>query len=1194
MASASEPPRWGELAERVAERLGLDRARSPTLKTTIERGVRYIKVDDDARQLVFDTRALFIGLVAAGQEDRDSIRYGNTASWFVDWLQKRVGTAPVFEIVGAQLGSQDSIFAALADGYRIQLSTSVRSLLEPASHIARTTIQISEYEARHLFGAMILRGVVADQVRQLFSIDLTDGDIAALAQTFIDRVMTSPQPNETRASWLKALGTLFDPQLESSADFRRIEQFLQGHGINAVTSSVFMTLNVAAGLNQSDDGVAEISSSRLFAAALRATDLQTVFPEMAAVNALLALSTRVPFHGIGDVVASFSDQPEVTPSGARRFEATENVNAILRRARSLAATFDRPDMVGMEALIAALLLQPGTKLQQRLGENSIDPADLQAAVLEQLQTLDRPHIRQWYSAFGARLPASIEVIFANLRNDSTDGDTLDDKLNVEDEARAFARVAAARQVLSPLAFGIFGDWGSGKSFFMRLIHRHVAALAKQASTDAGGRQSFHQQIVQIRFNAWHYAETNLWASLVDNIFVELDGWLRAKNPERGGANASLLDKLATARELTLDSAQRLLSQRRQQKLASERVASAERELAMQRGRLASTPRLFWKVVGKSFAAAIAKNDDLKKATKTLGLDQLQADGEALKSALDALGEEGKRTKIVAKATRAQLLGGPFLVASLTVILVVPPLVGLIGKWVLAHTGTDDLFGMVHLVVLQLSTLAIAIAGIVRIAAGGVKTATTVIDKHREELLDAIEKELKTPTTEVKKAEEQLAKLTAELAESKAILSSASGQLAKIANEYEGDIGGGRLLRFVRERASEGLYARHLGLIATIRQDFTELSALMAVADHTMQREVARQVSEYRLRVSELIASSKEGDLLTLDEQETLMRSSDLPTTSKSDRFERIILYIDDLDRCPPEKVVQVLQAVHLLLSFPLFVVVVAVDSRWVSKSLASHYAKLLAESAAEGATAGDYLEKIFQVPYWVRGMSQAGSHALLASLVTPPLREASVSAAAVPEQDDGPSAGAEKGHAEPVASPAPAEAAAKAEEARPVAVGAADSSVDMPVSTVADATALTLTSDEVAYIEMIAPFTGRTPRRALRFLNTYRVIKASLDSIEVARLEAGGYRSLMTQLAIVTGSPGLHLDWVTALDQSEGNADLVDMPARLKKAKVSEQSASLLLGALAALVESTPNRADLVTDLKRYGEIARRYSFESA
>ena len=48
---------------------------------------------------------------------------------------------------------------------------------------------------------------------------------------------------------------------------------------------------------------------------------------------------------------------------------------------------------------------------------------------------------------------------------------------------------------------------------------------------------------------------------------------------------------------------------------------------------------------------------------------------------------------------------------------------------------------------------------------------------------------------------------------------------------------------------------------------------------------------------------------------------------------RIVLYIDDLDRCPEDKVIEVLRTAHLLLAFPLFVCVVAVDPRWVSRSL---------------------------------------------------------------------------------------------------------------------------------------------------------------------------------------------------------------------------------------------------------------------
>ena len=57
-----------------------------------------------------------------------------------------------------------------------------------------------------------------------------------------------------------------------------------------------------------------------------------------------------------------------------------------------------------------------------------------------------------------------------------------------------------------------------------------------------------------------------------------------------------------------------------------------------------------------------------------------------------------------------------------------------------------------------------------------------------------------------------------------------------------------------------------------------------------------------------------------------------------------------------------LQAVHLLLAFKLFVVVVGVDSRWLERSLREHYPNLLVEPE-------HYLEKIFQIPFMLRRMT---------------------------------------------------------------------------------------------------------------------------------------------------------------------------------------------------------------------------------
>jgi KAP family P-loop domain len=129
---------------------------------------------------------------------------------------------------------------------------------------------------------------------------------------------------------------------------------------------------------------------------------------------------------------------------------------------------------------------------------------------------------------------------------------------------------------------------------------------------------------------------------------------------------------------------------------------------------------------------------------------------------------------------------------------------------------------------------------------------------------------------------------------------------------------------------------------------------------------------------------------TLSKELTGEKKPDLPS------FERIILYIDDLDRCPPDKVVEVLQAIHLLLHFPLFVVAVAVDARWVSRSLTVRYKELIADnrtaepgkpivpatdkSECRPADAQDYLEKIFQIPYWVRRMDADASLTFVESL----------------------------------------------------------------------------------------------------------------------------------------------------------------------------------------------------------------------
>jgi hypothetical protein len=279
------------------------------------------------------------------------------------------------------------------------------------------------------------------------------------------------------------------------------------------------------------------------------------------------------------------------------------------------------------------------------------------------------------------------------------------------------------------------------------------------------------------------------------------------------------------------------------------------------------------------------------------------------------------------------------------------------------------------------------AGVVGMVTMRVRGAISKVEKYRSKLDEAIAHQVEKPAQNVKTAQAQLDKLTADVAEARAVMATTSDRLAEATREYTTGTGRGRLLRFVRERAANGEYAKHLGLVANVRRDFTDLSAMMSATDTTVKADAKRQGEAYKLRVKALIDAADRENLLTLDDKRTLENSTAVPVTTEDVPFERIILYIDDLDRCPPGKVVDVLQAVHLLLTFPLFVVIVAVDARWVSRSLEKHYEKLLSSgdvTGPPGATSRDYLEKIFQVPYWVRPMTEDGSRDLLSSLAEPP------------------------------------------------------------------------------------------------------------------------------------------------------------------------------------------------------------------
>ncbi len=86
-----------------------------------------------------------------------------------------------------------------------------------------------------------------------------------------------------------------------------------------------------------------------------------------------------------------------------------------------------------------------------------------------------------------------------------------DLVGIEPEVNAFAHLLASTTVNPPLGVGLFGEWGAGKSFFMRSIRDRISEIVERPEVKTAPQTEtvFYKKIVQIEFNAWQYVEGNL-------------------------------------------------------------------------------------------------------------------------------------------------------------------------------------------------------------------------------------------------------------------------------------------------------------------------------------------------------------------------------------------------------------------------------------------------------------------------------------------------------------------------------------------------------------------------------------------------------------------------------------------------------------------------------------------------------------
>ena len=755
-----------------------------------------------------------------------------------------------------------------------------------------------------------------------------------------------------------------------------------------------------------------------------------------------------------------------------------------------------------------------------------------------------PKERPYWSSYADRAsPVPLTSFSADVYSE-------EDLLGIDRSVDALALLIASTRTVTPLAIGVFGPWGSGKSFFMRHLQRRIVGIRRDEQArikawlakrnDGAARPEdaplYFGEIAQVEFNAWHYNEGELVVSIVEHLFRNLRVLPSEGDEELAKRRADMLRqlKVLTSELSTVD----------------QTIKAAEKNVADAKAGVEQANR-----------AAEKAREDVRKQANDIETQNaaLAAERRNLDDAIRAI--ELKRPEVDPETVITVALG---------------PLAPLLGEVRTTFAGFRDqlfdwrafgerVFSTKGLVVVGLCAIApivlwlthalegqwAAFVGAIAAAFSGFGSALDVIKGQRarfeaklQELEDEQEKQVAAARAAIesqrdelnKQAQTRLSELTETLdlrwkaltaqedkvtRAAQELAARASDHDARVAERVEAQdkvraaetelqrLSSALLLEeFIKDRSSTDEYRKQLGFLALVRRDIERLSQLIDQANKSWLR----------------------------------TDNNDPPPL-----LNRIVLYIDDLDRCKESTVLAVLEAVHLLLAFPLFVCAVAVDPRWVEKCLREARRQLFIEedpqtaqddqqsprvqadkgvakparqpngsgrlegrgSVSAPATVGDYLEKIFQIPIWMSPIEGRTRAILVNSLLGPTAAPAPIKLGDVQEDVT-----RESEQASDSSEPADAfkEIIAKARET---------------------ADPLRISAEEAAFVEDITELLSDRPRALKRLVNIYRLLKASLPDIERASFvdasPSSAYRVCLIQLALFTGHPRLAPAFVAAI-----------------------------------------------------------------
>ncbi|WDE95407.1 P-loop NTPase fold protein [Lentisphaera profundi] len=653
-----------------------------------------------------------------------------------------------------------------------------------------------------------------------------------------------------------------------------------------------------------------------------------------------------------------------------------------------------------------------------------------------------------------------------------DGLSTDDALGVQPDAQGMARLIMDKGFKGSLAIGVFGPWGSGKSNFFNFMRQEINLISGEVS-QSDKEQLFCSEVCHITFNAWHYHDSNLWASILVQIYDNLARFYAIK--AKGDKTEEKLKKLAVGEYVDIsdeelaESSKFLDSELLSNKSKVVTLNKKINETTLKLEQLASDIEQKEKTLGAAFnftsissiaQTTLKNNKTVAAACDELGIEKTLEDLEKAKSELIDSSKYlfSPIKKIPELIKKKQINWFYHAILALVVFYIV--------TFALKHIVPDT------------SSIKNTFEPILSFFS----TTVALISLWSKKLKDLTLKASEAITLIKSEVDQVRTKETIHFNEEKETLQSEIHELyaekEKLVQNQERLLLGKQninphrhLYQFIEDRLNSDKFRNELGFVSEVRHELE--------------------------RLEKLVSRSKKED-----------SSEFIDGDKKFKKLDRIILYIDDLDRCDKKIVMEVLQAVHLLLGFDLFIAVVGVDTRWVIDAWNQTYKTT--ESLSENKVSHDtealqisphnYLEKIFQIPYCLPQLNE-NTLDILTKDIQVASRITSSNESDIESTQD------------------------SAEEAEPIDLD------DSPISNMIEKIrheilldledtikAVEITEDELNYIRSIA-WTEITPRVFKRMLNVYRIIRASFTPTQLDQFVMGEFKILWFLLCLQARYP---------------------------------------------------------------------------